>query len=1433
MAESTPTPNDKPTSSGWRKPQEAPPAAEPAAAAAKATGAWRVPTLPTNLPVAPTERGTWHRPQPEDTPFTEKDETEVTPERQEVLASRPEDFLVNFTATQETPVAAAAAPAAPLRPEDSLPGSETIDAIQETPAAETDSSLLDLELGDLAAATGADADDDDDGFSMSELMALSSLVEKRPPPSIVPKATEPDDQATGGATGITPGGTGSQTLSQTGPEDPAAYARRQLELLTGVKPGTGATPAVVDPVQSASDPAAYARQQLENLGTGAIGAAVGGAAAITPQQEQLAQKFRDTEVQVRSLRQQLQSGQINQQQMADQLKRLMILDENNVWWMLGAETDTWYRYANNQWLVDSPPYYTPSVTPRTPTPTETSQFNPSDIIHGSLPVLPSSEALGATQVSSVYDTSGFGITEELGLPKGNVPINDPNRTVVSTVGAYLPPVRPDSAQTLPNVGGFGSEPTVLNQPAVGYDANTFQPATPAPIPADAYTSAPDYTLDKPAPTYEDIAVQSRGRTLSNLLKVLAAVVALSLLGVACGIVTLVILPYNNLVSEYQPQIAALANYQPQFQTARILDMDGNVIAELNSQDGGARTKVPYSRISPFMIHAVVSLENERFFEDPGWDWIAISRAVIQNFEAGEIESGASTITQQIAEQLILRQPTTTPELKMREIVIASQIAQQYTKQQILEIYLNEIFFGNQSYGVESAARFYFGVSANDLNLPQAAMLAGMIASPVQYNPVRLTSDTDQTYGQRRDGTFERMEVVIQRMIATNCLTFETGAQPFCVDSGIVRQARVQNAQLRATTYNPRDFQYRYPHFVQFVVQQVENLYGSGEMYRRGFVIRTTLDPQIQDAAETAIDQTMAQLINTGVTTGSVMVTDPRTGAIRAMIGSPDFNNETIDGQVNGALTPQQPGSAIKPIIYTAALEGMDDNGDGRSDRWFTPASILWDVPTTFDGNYTPLNFDRQFRGPIAVRYALQNSYNIPAIKAYQFIGEAKFREMATRLGIVFPEGVQFSLASGLGATEVTLYGMMQAYGTLANRGIRVPSYTIENITDADGNAVTLPQRAQAAQVIQPQLAYLMENILSDDVARASAFGTNGPLMIQGLPNSNYVGAKTGTTNDSRDLWTMGFTENAVVGVWLGRPDNGPTQVRDGGYGSAAPLWNRVMVTALQNMGRPNAFTNPPGLVQIQICGDTGTLPPANCSVQRTELFIQGQEPPPADQAFVQTVNVDTWTGLRADPQYCPDNQQTVSVLNITDQAAIAWLQGPGAAIAQRLGITGNTLPSVPSETCSINTELPIGRILSPLEGSTLSGTVQVSGVASAAQTFNRYQLEYAPAQNPNNFTLIGGPLTTPQPSGLLGQWDTTALPNGTYILRLAMFSNTGGFLYRTVNVNLQNIVPTATPTFMPVFQPTPGVIIDGSSQGSFITTTPAPLPFEPVVTFSP
>jgi membrane peptidoglycan carboxypeptidase len=1390
---------------GWRKPDTAggwrPVAPRPAED--KDAEGWRVPAMPANLQVAPTQEGTWHLPRPEDTTFTAEDEIEIPTTRIEAL-----------------------------RPEDSLPDVQPA-ATQEAPT----------------------EDEDQESFGgLGELMMLVSQVEHQPPASIVLTAEEEQEEEsaldfTGPAeaerealasavsstetlpTGvISPAEMARLQIEQLSEEaaveaeDAAAVARRQVEELAGETSAPTASAQT-----GVEDAAAVARRQVEELMGGTQASSVMGdftpiqsaAPTIDPEQEALAQKFAETEVQVRALRQQYRAGQMTRDQLQEKLRQLLILDNDDVWWMMGVDTDTWYRFDSqvNDWVAATPPR--PSAPPPSPPRTVTSEFTAAEVMQGALPYLPDDEVTSP----SYHETGAYtGSEEDMVMPR-SVPVDDPNYTVPSMSGIRLDDIRQSEAPTLNSTQPYSYGETQLTQPAVA-DVTTFAPAAGY----DAAERPPDYNIGETGVQYQQ-AVELQRQSTMRIALLIGSLVIGGLFILGAIVVGLIVISYNNLASEYTTQVAALANYQPAFQTARILDARGNLLAELNSQQGGARKNVDLTEISPEMIYAVVASENERFFEDPGYDPIAIGRAFLQNFSAGSVVSGASTITQQIASRLILQdQGTPTADQKLREIVIASEIARRYDKNFILQLYMNEVFFGNQSYGVEAAAEFYFNKTAADLNLAESAMLASLIRSPAANDPVTNPAQA-----------FNGMDQVLRRIATVPCLNFQHApyiGRPFCITEGynqivnnnnqFAGQILIERAEVEARDYLPRASTVRYPHFVYFVLAQLERQFGSDEIFRRGFEVQTTLMPNVQDAAQKALTDMLGQITFTGVNSGTVMVTDPRDGAIRAMIGSPDFNNAEIDGQVNLALSWQQPGSAIKPFVYTAALEGVGDrNNNGTLDNteYFTPATILWDVPTAYQNPaYTPVNFDGRFRGPVSVRYALANSINVAAVKAFSFIGADKFIDTARRLGLTFlQDPPQVTLASAVGATDVRLYDMMAAYGTLANTGRYVPLYAIISVKDANGNPVSIEPRPDPVVRVQPEVAFLMQNILSDNTARADQFGANSPLYIPEY--GDRVAAKTGTSNDARDLWTMGFTRTAVVGVWLGRPDNAPT--RGGSLEHAAPVWNATMRAILATMTAPEPFGSPGNIYRDDICVLTGAKPGDNCPGIRSELFVVSQPPPPADQGVVISVPIDTWTGLRAN-ESCTENVEMRTFANISDPFAVQWLgTAAGQPIARQLGLPIPPL-SPPTGACDINTIRPVARIASPVSGEVLQGVVSITGAVSVPQNFARYQIDILSVNNPNTVITSIGPFNNQVPNQAeLGQWDTRQVPNGGYIVRLSVFATAqggGGYLYRPVQVTVQNILPTSTPVILPTVPiPTATTIpidLGGSSSQSLGAPTP-------------
>ena len=1449
-------PTDEPQiSGGWRKPenvggwrQHTPTPEE----AEDTNGGWRVPAVPPELELVPTDEGAWHRPQPEDTPFTPEDEIEIAP--------RPEN--INFwSPAAEQPAAAdeeesedigglgelvalvslverRPEPSIVLRPEDSTDQPATSTAPD--PAGDIEAALA-------AAAQTDEGEPDFSGRGSAEREALEAAAQERAPYVPLTGLRRPeDDLEEEEEEALTPEEiarrqvealSDSQRLAAEAEQEaealtPEEIARQQVEALSdsqqlGATEALGATGPV--PV-STDDPANYARQQVQELGGEPV------AEPVDPVREALAQQFLETEAQVRGLRMRYHSGQMSRDELQNELRKLLILDNNQNWWMMGVESDVWFRYdqESGDWVQDTPPRPTVSAQ-RTGVPTETSGLDAVDVLgNQSLPYLPDDREVTEFDAEYTPDTMGM---DGMPLPRP-VPINDPDLTVPGAGGIYQDTVRRSEAPTLE-----GMQPTVPGATIphdFGADAGAYVPA-----PEVEDVSPPDYDIPGTGQTYQEAAERQRRTLLQQALLIGSILIGLMFI-VGAIFVVYVVLTYNNIAAEYREQIAALADYEPPFQTARVLDSQGELIAELPSPSGFRQEARSLADVSPELIYAVIAVEDERYFENPGYDPIAIFRAFVQNLGADQVVSGASTITQQLATRLILGDDTPTADNKLREIIIASEIAQQYSKNEVLLLYLNEMFFGNQSTGVEAAAEFYFDKSADQVNLTEGAMLASLIAGPASRDPVT-----------NRAEAFAQTDNALRQIARVPCLNFSEipGVnREYCIDANsiinannnFVGQTLVDRARLQTRPYQPREFDFEHPHFVYFILAQLEQEFGSDEVYRRGFVVRTTLRTEVQNAAETALQQRLEALAATRANTGAVMVSNPATGAIWAMVGSPNFNDPDIAGQINNAFAWNQPGSAIKPIEYAQALEGLDRNGNGvlDYDDYLTAASILWDVPSQYSNPpYEPVNFDGQYRGPVSVRRALANSLNIPAVKVFDFIGPNGFINISRRMGLRFIEDDRGEVPnvgrpSALGATEVRLFDMMKAYAIIANGGSYAPLYAIESITDAEGNEVALAPRPAPEGRIPAPVAFLLQNIMSDDESRAEAFGrNNATLNIPGYPGLSAV--KTGTSNGNRDLWAMGFTRNVVTGVWIGRHDDADIRSTDS-VASAGSVWNEVMRAGLNAAGRPRGFENPGNVEAQTICILTGTLPGASCpGGQRGELFIVDHPPPPASEGFVVTVPINSWTFLRTN-DFCPNDRMDATFVDIEDPFAIPWLRAPqGQPAAQALGLPEQIIPP-PQTGCTVNTVLPTAQIIGPADGQTVTGNVQVTGVVSAPN-FARYQLELAP-DGTNNFQLVAGPYNIQQPNAgsVLGEFNSEAAPNGNYILRLAVFGTAesgGGFVYRTTRIRVENVTPTPTitptPTLTPTLPPTQTVI--PPTPVPFITDTTVPFfptdtPPAPIIT---
>ncbi|MBN1680958.1 MAG: penicillin-binding protein 1C [Anaerolineae bacterium] len=638
-------------------------------------------------------------------------------------------------------------------------------------------------------------------------------------------------------------------------------------------------------------------------------------------------------------------------------------------------------------------------------------------------------------------------------------------------------------------------------------------------------------------------------------------------------------------------------------STRIYDWQGRLLYQIADPDTGLNQVVELDSLPPCVSQATLATEDANFYSHPGVDIRGVVRALWINIKGGEVVAGGSTITQQVARNLLLdpgQRAERTLHRKLRESILAVQLTQRYSRDDILAMYLNQTYYGNLAYGVEAASRAYFGKGAADLTLAECAMLAGLPQAPAQYNPLA-----------NPEAAKDRQRVVLDLM----------------VKHGTISQAEADQAHNEDLRYASVPFPIEAPHFVAAVWTQLERDFGE-YLYEGGLEVTTTLDLNWQQAAQDAAQRHLERLNDPpagepahNANNGALVAIDPHTGQIRAMLGSPDYFDERIDGAVNASLAPRQPGSALKPFTYAAAF-------DPELPEPWTPATMILDIGTPFVTrrleSYTPANFGLAEHGPVLIREALASSYNIPAVVALDYIGLDALVRLTTRLGIsTLTDTSRFDLSLTLGGGEVRLLELTAAYGALANGGYRVDPVYILEVRDKDGHVLYEWKPAEHNQpVIDPRAAYLITDILSDNDARIPSFGPASMLNI-GRP----AAAKTGTTTDFRDNWTIGYTPNLVVGVWVGNADNTP-MIEVSGISGAGPIWHEFMRRVL--LGQPELeFTAPDGLVRAEVCATSGLLPTDYCPKTRWEWFVEGTVPTEYD-TFYQPFIIDRQTGLLAD-----------------------------------------------------------------------------------------------------------------------------------------------------------------------------------------------------------
>ena len=610
-----------------------------------------------------------------------------------------------------------------------------------------------------------------------------------------------------------------------------------------------------------------------------------------------------------------------------------------------------------------------------------------------------------------------------------------------------------------------------------------------------------------------------------------------------------------------PEVQTLEEYKPSI-TSRVYSDNNKLLAEFFLEN---RTPVVLESVPEMLIKALIATEDVRFYSHYGLDFRGIARALYRNIRAGKVLEGGSTLTQQLAKILFLT-PERSYTRKLKEMILALRIEQRYTKREILSLYLNQIYFGNGAYGIEAAAQIYFGKSAKDLNVEECALLAGLPRSPKYYSPFKSPASA-----------LGRRAYVLNRMVA----------------AGIITRSQAEDAKRTPfPVQTPIKLGGSAPYFVEYVRQKVEERFGSSILYSGGLNIYTSINDELQKYAEDAVTSGLAKIEARLKTKrkeplqAALIAIEPLTGRIRAMVGGRNYSQSQFNRSWQAL---RQPGSAFKPIIFAAAL----NRGFGASD-------ILDDSPLVIKvdrkKNWTPENFTRTYQGPVTLSWALTQSLNVPTVRMLEKIGINEAIQYAKKIGIKSPLAPYLSLA--LGSSDVTLLELTSAYAVFADHGIRIGPVSILTISDNTGRVLYMNDTVPA-QVTSPETAYLVTNLLKGVIAQ----GTGWKARELG----RSAAGKTGTTNDYRDAWFIGYTPSLVAGVWVGYDNHSGIGPKETGARVALPLWLEFMKKA--HAGRePEDFSVPEGIIFKQVEPRSGLLCADNCRSSIREAYLPGTEP---------------------------------------------------------------------------------------------------------------------------------------------------------------------------------------------------------------------------------
>lgn len=659
------------------------------------------------------------------------------------------------------------------------------------------------------------------------------------------------------------------------------------------------------------------------------------------------------------------------------------------------------------------------------------------------------------------------------------------------------------------------------------------------------------------------------------------------------------------------------------ESTKIYDRTGKIILyDIHGEE--RRTVIPFNEIPQSIKDATVVAEDRDFYKHKGIDIKAIIRAAFSNLIGGAKLQGGSTITQQFIKKTILS-PEKTFTRKIKEAILALELERRYSKDEILNFYLNQIPYGSNAYGVEAAAQTFFSKDAADLTLAEAAILASLPKAPSYYSP----------YGDRKDELIQRQRGILESMAQLNYIS----------------KADLDRAEKQTLNFSKNRSSIQAPHFVFFVKDILDEKYGADYIEKAGLKIITTLDWDLQNIAEESVSAGADRNDKSGAHNAALVALDPKTGQILSMVGSRDYFKDSIpanckegvdcqfESNVNVATRLRQPGSTFKPFVYATAFK-----------KGYTDKTMLFDIPTQFDTGcnplgqpqspgakcYSPRNFDFKYRGPVTVRQALANSLNIPSVQLLYLAGVDDSINTAEDMGIsTLKDRSRFGLSLVLGGGEVQLLELTSAFGVFATEGVRHPPVAILRIEDAKGNALE-EFKDDPSQVLDSEISRQVTDILSDNTARALIFGARSPLFFSDRP----VAAKTGTTNEFRDGWTIGYTPSLVAGIWVGNNDNSPIKQEPGVY-VAAPIWHDFMAQAFDKLNLQSESFTPPQPKEIAK------------PILNGQYLINGEI-----HSTLYYVNRDDPTGSP------PSNPYADPMFNNWESAVKAWFSGMAKPAAQ-------------------------------------------------------------------------------------------------------------------------------------------------------------------------